>query len=50
LKAQRFDPGRVDGRFDENSRKAIRRFQRSRNLPATGYVGQATMVALLATR
>lgn len=50
LQAQRFNPGRIDGRFDEESRKAIRRFQRSRDLPATGYIGQATMVALLATR
>jgi hypothetical protein len=41
------DPGAVDGNFDENARRAIRRFQNSRNIPVTGYVTQQTMVRLL---
>lgn len=41
-------PGRVDGVFDENTRRAIRRYQATRNLPATGYVSQDTVVRLLA--
>jgi peptidoglycan hydrolase-like protein with peptidoglycan-binding domain len=42
------DPGAVDGTFDEATRRALRRFQRARDLPATGYVSQATMARLLA--
>lgn len=41
-------PGRVDGVFDENTRRAIRRYQSARNLPATGYLSQQTIVRLLA--
>lgn len=43
-----FNVGRVDGSFDDQARKAIRRFQRSRDLPVTGYVTRDTMVRLLA--
>jgi len=43
-----YDPGAVDGTFDEATRRAVRRFQRARDIPATGYVGQATMARLLA--
>jgi peptidoglycan hydrolase-like protein with peptidoglycan-binding domain len=43
-----YDPGEVDGAFDERARRAIRRFQAARELAATGYVDQPTMVALLA--
>ena len=42
------DPGTVDGTFDEATRRALRRFQRARDLPVTGYVTQATMARLLA--
>lgn len=42
------NPGAIDGVFDETTRRAIRRFQQARDLPATGYVGQATMARLLA--
>lgn len=42
------DPGRIDGTFDEATRRAIRRFQQARNLPVSGYVTQATMARLLA--
>ncbi|MGR3321358.1 MAG: peptidoglycan-binding domain-containing protein [Pseudooceanicola sp.] len=45
-----FDPGPVDGNFDEQSRRAIRRFQRDQGITVTGYVTQETMVRLLATR
>lgn len=41
------DPGAVDGAFDETTRRALRRFQRARDLPVTGYVSQATMARLL---
>jgi peptidoglycan hydrolase-like protein with peptidoglycan-binding domain len=44
------DLGRVDGRFDEYTRKAIRRFQRARNIPVTGYVTQQTIVRMLAAQ
>jgi len=40
-------PGKVDGRFDSLSREAIRRFQRSYNLPMTGFVSKRTMAKLL---
>jgi peptidoglycan hydrolase-like protein with peptidoglycan-binding domain len=41
-------PGRVDGVFDADTRRAIRRYQSQRNLPATGYLSQDTVVRLLA--
>lgn len=41
------DPGTIDGRFDKETRRAIRRFQRARNLEPTGFVTQQTMVRLL---
>lgn len=40
-------PGPVDGRFDDDTRRAIRRFQRSRSITATGYLNQPTVVQLL---
>jgi len=43
------EPGSADGRFDEDTRKAVRRFQKARDLPVTGYVTQATLVRLLAS-
>lgn len=39
----------VDGHFNEKTRQAIRRFQRSRNIMPSGYVTRLTMVQLLAT-
>jgi peptidoglycan hydrolase-like protein with peptidoglycan-binding domain len=50
LEQLRFDPGTVDGAFDAEARRAIRRYQRSRGLPVTGYVSQDTMVRLMAGR
>lgn len=48
LAALELRPGEVDGVFDERTRRAIRRFQETRNLPQTGYLDQSTTVALLA--
>ena len=42
------DPGQIDGVFDEATRRALRRFQRARDVPVTGYAGQATVARLLA--
>lgn len=42
------DPGVTDGRFDAESREAIRQYQEARNIPATGYLNDATVVRLLA--
>ncbi len=42
------NPGRVDGNFDRDTRRAIRRYQQARNIPATGYLSQDTVVRLLA--
>lgn len=42
------DPGNVDGRFDEATRRAIRRYQRARDLAVTGYVDRPTLVRMLA--
>jgi len=41
-------PGTVDGTFDQDTRRAIRRYQEARNLPRTGFLSQQTMVRLLA--
>jgi len=43
-------PGRVDGKFDDKTRRAVRKFQRIRKIPVTGYVTQQTIVRLLAAR
>lgn len=41
-------PGDLDGTFDAKTRRAIRRFQESRGLLASGYLDQTKTVALLA--
>ncbi len=41
-------PGRVDGQFDNDTRRAIRRYQQSRDLNVTGFLSQETVVRLLA--
>lgn len=41
-------PGAVDGTFDDDTRRAIRRYQEARNLPRTGFLSQQTLVRLLA--
>ena len=42
------DPGAVDGQIDENTRRALRRYQRARDLSVTGYLSEQTLVRLLA--
>lgn len=42
-----FDPGDADGQFDAKTRRAIRQFQRSRNLEPTGFIDQSAVVQLL---
>ena len=42
------EPGRVDGRFDDRTRRAIRRYQDARGLPVTGYLDQQSVVRILA--
>ncbi len=41
-------PGKVDGIFDADTRRAVRRYQTTRSLPATGYMDQVTVVRLMA--
>ncbi|MXQ09477.1 peptidoglycan-binding protein [Alphaproteobacteria bacterium GH1-50] len=41
-------PGSVDGVFDDDTRRALRRYQAARNLPETGYLSEAVVVQLLA--
>ena len=48
LAALGLEPGRIDGTFDETTRRALRRYQESRGLPPTGYVSQDTVVRILA--
>ncbi|MEL6839728.1 MAG: peptidoglycan-binding protein [Pseudomonadota bacterium] len=43
-----FNPGRVDGRFDRDTRRAISRYQASNGLSATGYLDEPTLARLLA--
>jgi peptidoglycan hydrolase-like protein with peptidoglycan-binding domain len=50
LRAAGQDPGRVDGEFDKDTRRAIRRFQRQNDIAVTGFVTQETMVRLLSIR
>jgi len=48
LEALELRPGPPDGVFDDQTRRAIRRFQKLRSLDVTGYLDQTTMVSLLA--
>ena len=41
-----YDPGRVDGRFGTNTKRAVQAFQRSRCLSSDGIVGSETWQAL----
>lgn len=43
-----FDPGRVDGVFDDRTRRAIRRYQRAADLPVTGFLTEPLVSRLLA--
>jgi peptidoglycan hydrolase-like protein with peptidoglycan-binding domain len=42
------NPGRVDGTFDDDTRRALRRYQGARGLTPSGYMDEATVVRLLA--
>lgn len=42
------EPGAVDGSFDDSTRRAVRNFQRDRELTVTGYLNEETIVRLLA--
>ena len=42
------EPGRVDGRFNNRTRRAIRRYQQARGMDVTGYLDQGVVVRLLA--
>jgi len=42
-----YQPGKVDGQFDENTRVALRQFQNAIGLVATGYVSQETLIRLM---
>jgi murein L,D-transpeptidase YcbB/YkuD len=42
------NPGTVDGRFDDRTRKALAEFQRTRGLRVSGYLDEQTVVRLLA--
>lgn len=42
------NPGPVDGRFTDQTRSALRNYQRDRGLPVTGYLNEQTLVRLLA--
>ena len=41
-------PGQVDGEFDNDTRRAIRRYQAARDMEETGYLSEAVVVQLLA--
>ena len=41
------EPGNVDGRIDQNTRGAIRKYQRDRQLAASGFLDQATVSRML---
>jgi len=43
-----FDPGTIDGNFDRQTRRAIRRYQESRGLTVSGYLTGQTAVRLIA--
>ncbi len=43
-----FDAGAPDGKFDKDTRRAIRRFQRARGFPVTGYLDRQSLVRLIA--
>ncbi len=48
LEASGLEPGPVDGTFDDDTRRAIRAYQRDRGLEQTGYLNEQTVVLLLA--
>jgi peptidoglycan hydrolase-like protein with peptidoglycan-binding domain len=47
LAALGLDPGEVDGRFDNRTRAAIRRYQQQNGLAVTGYLDEFTVLQLV---
>lgn len=47
LAALGLKPGATDGSFDDDTRRAIRRYQQARGLPVTGYLNQQTVARIL---
>ncbi|GAB4385882.1 peptidoglycan-binding protein [Albidovulum sp.] len=47
LAAMGLRPGPADGIFDDETRRALRRYQQTRNLSVTGYLNQQTVARLL---
>lgn len=47
LRAQGYETGRVDGQFDDQTRSALRKFQRNSGLKVTGYMNRDTVGALI---
>ncbi|SRR5687768_3554872 len=47
LRIAGFDPGRVDGVFDEQTASAVRRFQVANSLPPSGLLDEPTRNVLL---
>ncbi|HVG47651.1 MAG TPA: peptidoglycan-binding protein [Rubellimicrobium sp.] len=48
LDALGLEPGAADGTFDQETRRALRNYQRDRGLPITGFLNEPTLVRLLA--
>ncbi|RYH08241.1 peptidoglycan-binding domain-containing protein [Tropicimonas sp. IMCC6043] len=48
LEQLNLDPGPVDGSFDDQTRAAIRRYQRARGLDVTGYMNEVVVAQMLA--
>jgi len=48
LKKLKLAPGQVDGKFNKDTRKALRRYQRSRGLEISGFLNRPTIVQLMA--
>lgn len=47
LKDRGYEPGSLDGTFDQDTRRALRKFQRANGMVVTGYVSQETMIRLM---
>ena len=48
LAALGLNPGPIDGAFDADTRRAIRRYQQARDMPVNGFLNQETVVRILA--
>jgi peptidoglycan hydrolase-like protein with peptidoglycan-binding domain len=50
LKEAGFDPGPIDGQFGQKTAQAVREYQRSNGLPATGQLDEPTKELLMTQR